>query len=125
MNTMVREDRSSHQNGAQKEQFIAPSASVVETGDGYTLHVEMPGVNKEGLEISVERNELTITGRRSLPVIEGNLLHRESRWQNFRRSFELDPSVETAKISAKIEHGVVTLSLPTAEAVKPRKITVD
>ena len=125
MNTMVREDRSSHQNGAQNEQFTAPSSSVVETGDGYTLHVEMPGVNKEGLEISVERNELTITGRRSLPVIDGNLLHRESRRQNFRRSFELDPSIETAKISAKIEHGVVTLSLPTAEAVKPRKITVD
>ncbi len=98
---------------------------MVETGDGYALHVEMPGVNKVGLEISVERNELTITGRRSLPVIDGNLLHQESRRQNFRRSFELDPSIKTGKISAKIEHGIVALTLPTAEAVKPRKITVD
>jgi len=124
MNTLVRENQS-RANGNEREQFIAPSASVTETGDGYMLRVEMPGVNKEGLEISVENNELTITGRRALPVIEGTLLHKESRRENFRRSFEMDPSIETAKIAAKIEQGVVTLSLPKAEKVKPRKIKVD
>lgn len=123
MNTLVRDDRSNER--AQREQFIAPSASVVEGGDGYTLQVEMPGVNKEGLEISVENNELTITGRRSMPNIDGTLLHRESRAENFRRTFELDPSIDTAKVSAKIEQGVVTLHLPKAEHVKPRKINVE
>ena len=78
----------------------------------------------EGLEISVENNELTILGRRSLPAVEGTLIHRESRPNNFRRTFELDPSIDTAKISANIDQGVVTLSLPKAEQVKPRKITV-
>jgi HSP20 family protein len=72
----------------------------------------------------VENNELTIVGRRSLPAVDGTLLHRESRSENFRRTFELDPSIEAEKISAKIEHGVVSLSLPKAEQVKPRKITV-
>jgi HSP20 family protein len=84
----------------------------------------MPGVNKEGLEISVENNELTIVGRRSLPSVEGTLVHRESRPNNFRRAFEIDPSIDTGKISAKIEQGVVTLVLPKAEQVKPRKIEV-
>jgi len=122
MNTTVRENRNGER--AQREQFVAPVSSLLEDGDGYTLQVEMPGVSKEGLEISVENNELTILGRRSLPTVDGTLIHRESRTDNFRRSFELDPSIDTAKISAKIDQGVVTLTLPKAEQVKPRKITV-
>jgi len=121
MNTLVRDDRTER---AQRETFLSPAARIIEAGDGYTLEVEMPGVNKEGLEISVENNELTITGHRSLPTIDGTILHRESRSQNFRRSFELDPSIDTGKINARIDQGVVTLRLPKAEHVKPRKITV-
>ena len=123
MNTTVRENRNDER--AQMEQFVAPVSSVIEDGDGYMLQVEMPGVNKEGLEISVENNELTILGRRSLSTMDGTLIHRESRPENFRRTFELDPSIDPGKISAKIEHGVVTLTLPKAEQVKPRKITVN
>jgi HSP20 family protein len=123
MNTLVREN---HTDGQRQttEQFIAPAATVLENADGYTLEVEMPGVNKENLEMWVENNELTILGRRALPTVEGTLIHRESRSENFRRSFELDPSIDAGKISAKIEHGVVTLTLPKAEQVKPRKIAV-
>ena len=122
METLVRENRNADQRRA--EQFVTPVASVVEDGDVYLLRVEMPGVNKEGLEISVENNELTITGRRSLAQIEGTLIHRESRPENFRRVFELDPSIDTSKVSARIDQGVLTLTLPKAEQVKPRKITV-
>jgi HSP20 family protein len=125
MNTLVRENRSASSNGERaSEQFITPAATVLENADGYTLEVEMPGVSKETLEMWVENNELTIIGRRSLPVVEGTLLHRESRPENFRRAFELDPSIDAGKISAKIEQGVVRLTLPKAEQVKPRKITV-
>ena len=122
MNTLVRENRDNERG--QSEQFITPSGSVVETGDGYTLEVEMPGVNKDGLEISVENNELTIVGRRSRPGLEGKLIHRESRPENYRRTFELDPSIDADKIGAKIDQGVITLTLPKAEHVKPRKIAV-
>ncbi|PYK11716.1 MAG: heat-shock protein Hsp20 [Verrucomicrobia bacterium] len=122
MNTLTRENRDGDR--VQGEQFIAPPASVTEAGDGYTLEVEMPGVNKNGLDISIENNELTITGRRSFPVVEGMLIHRESRPENFRRTFELDPSIDADKINAKIDQGLVRLTLPKAEHVKPRKITV-
>jgi HSP20 family protein len=124
MNTLVRENRSSNGNQQTTEQFIAPAATVLENADGYTLEVEMPGVSKDNLEMWVENNELTILGRRAMPSVEGSLIHRESRVENFRRSFELDPSIDAGKISAKIEHGVVTLTLPKAEQVKPRKIAV-
>ena len=122
MNTLVRENRNASQQ--RSEQFATPAASVIEDNDAYLLNVEMPGVNKEGLEISVENNELTIIGRRSLPQIEATLIHRESRPENFRRAFELDPSIDLSKISARIDQGVLTLTLPKAEQVKPRKITV-
>ena len=122
METLVRENRKSDQQ--RSEQFMTPVASVTEGADVYMLNVEMPGVNKEGLEISVENNELTIIGRRSLSQIEGTLIHRESRQENFRRVFELDPSIDMSKISARIDQGVLTLTLPKAERVKPRKITV-
>jgi HSP20 family protein len=126
MDTLVRENRNENRTNGQQaqEQFIAPVATVMENGDGYTLQVEMPGVNKEGLEMWVENNELTIIGRRTLPPVQGTLVHRESRRENFRRAFELDPSIDSAKISATIEQGVLTLTLPKAEQVKPRKITV-
>ncbi|MEP6821749.1 MAG: Hsp20/alpha crystallin family protein [Chthoniobacterales bacterium] len=126
MDTIVRENRTEGSaNGQQaNENFVSPRATVLENGDGYTLQVEMPGVSKEGLEMWVENNELTIVGRRSMPAIEGTMIHRESRRENFRRAFELDPSIDTGNVSAKIDQGVVTLNLPKAEQVKPRKITV-
>ncbi len=122
MNTLTRENRDGDR--MQTEQFVAPPASVTEAGDGYTLEVEMPGVNKDGLDISVENNEIMIVGRRSFPVVEGTLIHHESHPENFRRTFELDPSIDANKISARVEQGLVTLTLPKAEHVKPRKIAV-
>ena len=122
MNTLTRENRDADR--AQVDQFIAPPASVIEAGEGYTPELEMPGVTKDGLDISVENNELTIVGQRSLPTVQGTLIHHESRPNNFRRTFELDPSIDADKISAKIEQGLVTLTLPKAEHVKPRKISV-
>ena len=122
MNTLTRETRDSDRG--QMEQFIIPPASVTEIGDGYMLEIEMPGVKKDGLEILVENNELTVTGRRSLPAVEGTLIHRELRPENFQRVFEIDPSIDANKISAKIDQGLVRLTLRKAEHVKPRKITV-
>ncbi len=122
METLTRENNG--QAASQAERFITPPGSVAENADGYVLELEMPGVNKDGLDISIENNELAIIGRRSNPKIEGTVVHRESRSHNYRRTFEIDPSIDTGKISARINQGVVTLTLPKAEEVKPRKITV-
>ena len=122
MNTLTRETRESDRT--RRSSLLRRRPASREIGDGYMLEIEMPGVKKDGLEISVENNELTIIGRRSLPAVEGTLIHRESRPENFRRVFEIDPSIDADKISAKIDQGLVTLILPKAEHVKPRKITV-
>ena len=103
--------------------FITPEVNIVETKEGYVLEAEMPGVTKDGLDISLEDNVLTLVGRRT-PGPVGTSLYRESQTADFRRVFELDPSIEGEKINARIEQGILTLTLPKAEKVKPRKITV-
>ncbi len=85
----------------------------------------MPGVNKEGLELTLEGAEITIVGHRQAEALPGSPLFRESQGWDYRRVFELDPAIDTAKISAKMEQGVLTLTLPKSEQVKPRKIRVD
>jgi HSP20 family protein len=123
-NNLVRENNRRTASRREGEKFITPPTSVSETTDGYLLELEMPGVSKDGLEISIENNELSIFGRRSNPTIDGTPVHRESQPYNYRRSFEIDPSIDSAKIAARVSQGVVTLTLPKAEEVKPRKITV-
>jgi HSP20 family protein len=107
----------------QERPFVSPNVNIVETAAAYVLEAEMPGVAKDGLEINLEDNVLTIAGRRQ-PEPTAKLLHRESNPVDYRRVFELDPSIETGKISAQIEQGILTLTLPKAEKVKPRRITV-
>ena len=98
--------------------------NIFETKDGYILEAEMPGVNKDGLEITLEGNEITILGRRAAEPIAGEVLFRERSAADYRRVFELDPAIDTGKISAKMEQGMLTLARPKSERVKPRKITV-
>jgi HSP20 family protein len=107
-----------------EREFVVPQVNIVETKDGYVLEAEMPGVNKEGLGVNLEGNVLTLQGRPQWPVPQGNLVYRESRDAVFRRAFELGTEIDAARISARIEQGVLTVQLPKAEKVKPRKINV-
>lgn len=113
------------QEDSRTQNYISPEVNIFENKDGYILEAEMPGVNKEGLDIALEANTLTIHGRRALQNLEGGALYRESSRADYRRVFELDPAIDTAKIEAKINQGVLTLHLPKSEAVKPRKVTVN
>lgn len=110
---------------ARKEPtYIAPPVDIRETKDEYVLLADMPGVNKEGLEVMLEDNELTLVGRRAPRGSEGEALHVESVTHDFRRTFVLDPVIDAAKISAQMDQGVLTVRLPKMEKVKPRRIKV-
>jgi HSP20 family protein len=112
------------QNHETREEYVTPEVTIFEVADGYVLQAEMPGVRKEGLEITLEGNEITITGRRITEPLTGDPLFQECRKANYRRTFELDPAIDSGRISAKMEQGVLTLTLPKSERVKPRKIEV-
>jgi len=109
---------------AQAVEYVTPDVNIYETKDGYTLEAEMPGVNKDGLEITLDGHGITITGHRANEAETGEALFRERHNVDYRRVFELDPAIDTAGISAKMNQGVLFLTLPKSEQVKPRKITV-
>lgn len=111
-------------NRAVREEYVAPNVNIFETQEGYVLEAEMPGVNKEGLDITLEGAEITITGRPNREPVVGEPLFHERNTADYRRVFELDPAIDTSKVSAKIEQGILTVTLPKSERAKPRKITV-
>jgi len=125
MNTTTQQEPRAVANRATRQEFVVPEVNIFETKDGYVLEAEMPGVNKSGLEITLEGNEITIVGLRHTETLPGNALFRESQSYDYRRVFELDPAIDTTKVSAKMDQGVLTLTLPKSEKVKPRKIKVD
>jgi HSP20 family protein len=119
--TLQKENRAAE----RPAEYVAPEVNIFETGEGYVLEAEMPGVSKDGLEITIEGTEITIVGRRYRGEAPGEPLFQESSHADYRRVFELDPAIDTARIAARVEQGVLTLTLPKAEKVKPRRITVD
>src|ERR1700745_3492330 len=128
MNIVAQQKNESANLATQEQrrvQYATPLVDVESNQEGYTIRAEMPGVDKSGLEITVDNGELTILGHRRSAQVSGEPVYREIRNNDFRRVYELDPAIDTAKISARIEQGVLTLTLPKAETVKPRKITVD
>ena len=120
-NRPVREQREER----RERGWMQPQVNVVETKDSYVLEAEMPGVNRDGLEVLLEASELTIVGRRNVQVEKAELIYRESLDRDYRRTFELDPSIDRGNISARMENGVLHLVLPKTEQVKPRKIMVE
>jgi len=128
MNTLAQNENrlsGANQNVTSRLNYLTPLANIVESADGYILEAEMPGVNKDGLQITVENGELVILGRRTAYESPGTQLYGETRPVDYRRAFEIDPSIDSARITAKMDQGVLTLTLPKAEAVKPRKIVVN
>jgi len=104
--------------------YVSPVVDIYETKDAYVLQADMPGVQKDGLEVLLEDNTLTLVGHRTPGPLIGDVLMRESKENDFRRVFELDPAIDAARIKARMDQGVLTLDLPKAERVKPRRIEV-
>jgi len=127
MNAVTTHNKSeavSRERADSQERYLTPEVDIRETKDGYVLEAEMPGVSKDGLELTLEGNVLTITGHRNHEAPNGNVLYRESHPHDFRRVFELDPAIDGGKIGAKMDQGILVITLPKAEHVKPKRITV-
>ena len=106
---------------------FAPALDLSETPEAYLVEAAVPGLKAEDLNITFENGVLTISGevRQSEAAKERNYHRVERRYGRFSRSVGLPTTVRGDAISAKLEHGVLFLSIPKAEEVKPRKITVN
>ena len=110
---------------AEPHPATRPLFEVDENDNGYGVTVYLPGVAKEGLEITDEGGELRITGKRATKVPEGlTALHRESYDGVFELVLTHDNSVDTGKIEAELKDGILRLALAKAESAKPRKIAI-
>lgn len=102
-----------------------PLYDVSENQEAFSVRVSLPGVNREGVDISLEDDTLTVMGTRANNLPEGwRPLRREINRGDYRLSLRLNVPVKEEKIVARVEDGVLDLSLPKADEVKPRKIQI-
>ncbi|MGW8224642.1 MAG: Hsp20/alpha crystallin family protein [Anaerolineales bacterium] len=99
---------------------------VVESEDEYLVKASVPGINPEDLEITFEDNRLTIKGevKEESEVNEARYHLRERRFGTFSRSIKMPSGIDSDKIEANYEKGVLELHLPKVEEVKPKKIAI-
>jgi len=111
---------------AATEARIRPLFQVREDTHGYDVTVQLPGVAKDGLEITAQENQVTITGRRAWTApAEWTSLYRETARANFELTLSHEGDVDAEKIGAELKDGILRLTLPKAEAAKPRKIAIN
>ena len=103
-----------------------PAVDIKETDDAFVVTADLPGLKKKDIDVSIEDNVLTISGERQFDdAAEGATLRRVERaYGTFRRSFTLPRGVESGKVAATFEDGVLALQIPKSELAKSRKITV-
>jgi HSP20 family molecular chaperone IbpA len=106
-----------------QERYVRPPVDIYETQEGLVVLADLPGVTKEALDVRVDHNVLTIRGhaRHGVP---GEAVYREYALVNFFRQFTLSEHVDQRQITAELKRGVLTVTLPKAEAAKPRQIAV-
>ena len=103
----------------------SPALDLYESGDHLSAAVELPGMRKEDIDISLHDGTLTISGERKRESTDGEKAQRTERYVGtFRRSIALPTRVDAGKVSASYENGILKVTLPKAEEAKPKQIKV-
>jgi HSP20 family protein len=112
-----------YQNNKGASCSIIPPVDIIEETDRFLLKADMPGITKDGLDVKIDNDELTISGKYET---DNNKEYSYSEFtiRDYSRSFRVSNGISTKDISASLENGVLTLILPKSEEIKPRKIDV-
>jgi HSP20 family protein len=107
----------------EENRYMVPPVDIYETDNALAVIVDLPGVHKDGVDIRVDQDILTIKGKiRYQPP--KNLIRGEFGLLDFFRQFQLSDEVDQEKITAESKNGVLSITLPKAEKAKPRQIKV-
>lgn len=110
---------------ARETRLYRPHVDIVDGVDQVTLRVNIPGVNEERTDLTLEKNVLTIRGHVAPPNLEGfDLAYGEYGVGDFERSFQLTDEIDREGIQASVKNGVLTIELPKVKAASKQKITV-
>ena len=102
-----------------------PPLNVFRQGDDFVVITELPGINREDVDIQVQGNRLRIAGKKTIQYEEGASLHRRERIAgSFDRSITIPIEVDTNRVKAEYHNGILALLLPRAERDKPKSITI-
>jgi len=105
--------------------YYVPYTDIYETEDGLTVVMDMPGVQRDRVDVTVEKDVLRVEGKIDFANYEGlNPLYTEYNVGHFMRRFQLSNKIDQDKISAAMDDGVLTLILPKADEAKPRQIKI-
>lgn len=108
----------------RKQPTILPLCSIRDENHKVILVLELPGVEKGDVSISVEEDELKVRGRRSAPGAQGKYILRERQLGDYFASYTLDDTIDRDRIEAESAQGVLTLTLHLKESSKPKQIAV-
>jgi len=103
---------------------IVPAADICQEGDKVQLRLEMPGVSKDDIEIKIEDDNLSVSGRRPAEQSNGRYAVRERLVGDYYKRYTLDETIDRNRIDALMRGGVLTVTLHVKEAAKPRKIEI-
>lgn len=107
------------------EPALIPPVDVIEDANGITLYADLPGVPKDKLSLHVEADTLSIEGEVALDIPEGmEASHAEVGLPRYRRVFTLSKELDSGKVAAEFDQGVLKLRIPKAEHAQPRRIEV-
>jgi HSP20 family protein len=107
---------------------LVPPIDLVENENDYVIKAELPGVRKEDVDITVQNGVLTINAESRAEAEEktgGRVIRQERRYGKYVRSMRLGSKIDESKVKASYKDGILELTLPKAEEVKPKKINVD
>lgn len=111
--------------GRVEETALLPPVDVIEDSAGITLYADLPGVSRDGLDLQVDADTLTIEGVAQVQLPEGlEAKHAEITVPRYRRVFTLSRELDVENVTAELHQGVLKLRIPKAEHAQPRKIEV-
>jgi HSP20 family protein len=121
-----RKEKLTWDEALEKEAWISPLINIYETDDNFHLEAYMPGVNKDDIKIKYEDGSLVLMGRINFDeVVNRKYILREMEIGNYYRKLNLSDTIDDSKIEAHFENGVLNLTLPKHERVKPKVIKID
>lgn len=118
-------NRENIQENRNKNRFLIPNSDILETDDNYFINIEMPGISKDNLNITIEDDQLIISGESVNDNSDKDIQYREFRSCDFERVFSIGNEIDRSKIDAQLENGILEIKLNKSEDTKPRKIQIN
>src|SRR5580698_2507705 len=127
LNRLFRESHREGQDESLTTSSFAPAVDVYEDEHNVTLKIEVPGIDEKDINVNLENDTLTVHGERKIEKEEKEENYRrvEREYGSFTRTFTLPPTVDSEKVSATYDKGVLKVSLPKKAEAKPKQIKVN